>query len=168
MMSRRSMLFGALLFVTITPAHAQKAVYLVRHAEKAGNDLDAPLTEAGQERAKALARTLNEAGVTVIYTSDARRTKDTAAPLAVARGKVPEKINDGDPEKTLNKATTEHPDAVILIVGHSTTVPALVAKWGITAPVVVNHMEFDKIFVLVPIGSGQAGLARFRYQADGP
>src|SRR4051812_6954633 len=39
-----------------SPAEAQKAVYLVRHAEKAGDDLESPLTTAGTERAQALAQ----------------------------------------------------------------------------------------------------------------
>jgi hypothetical protein len=71
-------------------------------------------------------------------------------------------------QKTVKKATTEHPDAVILIVGHSPTVPALIAKWGVTAPVTVDETEFDKIIVVVRTGPGQAGLARFRYEADDP
>jgi phosphohistidine phosphatase SixA len=168
MMIQRSALLAILLCVIIAPAHAQKAVYLVRHAEKAGDSGDPPLTDAGKQRAQALARHLQDAGITVIYTSDARRTKDTAAPLAALRTIMPEAVVDGDPAVIFKKATTEHPDAVILIVGHTNTLPELIAKWGITAPVTVNAGEFDKIFVLIPTGPGQAGLARFRYQPDGP
>jgi hypothetical protein len=56
-------------------------VFLVRHAERF-NDLreDPPLTAVGKERAKALADTLRDAGVTAIITSQWIRVKDTAQP----------------------------------------------------------------------------------------
>ena len=104
----------------------------------------------------------------MIYTSDARRTKDTAAPLASALGISPEVVNAGDPATIFKKATKDHPDAVILIVGHTNTVPELIKKWGVTAPVKIDDPEFDKVFVLIPTGPGKAGLSRFRYQKSGP
>jgi broad specificity phosphatase PhoE len=157
------------LVCCITPqARAQKAVYLVRHAEKAGDAKDSPLTLAGTDRAQALARHLKDAGISVIYTSDARRTKDTAAPLAAALGVTPVEVTDGDAATIFTKARTDHPDAVILVVGHSNTVPTLIAKWGASSPVTIGANEFDRLFVVVPTGPATAGLARFRYQTSGP
>jgi hypothetical protein len=46
--------------VASAPAHAQQArtIYLVRHADKVSDDVDAPLSEAGRIRAACLANTL--------------------------------------------------------------------------------------------------------------
>ena len=155
-------------FMTTAPACAQKVVYLVRHAEKAGNDQISPLTTAGAQRAEALARHLKDAGITAIYTSDARRTQDTAAPIAKALKVKPEAVNNGDAATIFKKVTTDRPNEVILVVGHTDTVPDLIKLWGVTAPVEIKESEFDKLFVLVPTGPGKAGLARFRYQRNGP
>lgn len=150
-------------FVTTALACAQKAVYIVRHAEKAGNDKTSPLTTAGTQRAEALARHLKDASITAIYTSDARRTQDTAAPIATALKVKPDVVNDGDAATIFKKVTTDQPNEVVLVVGHSNTVPDLIKLWGVTAPVEIKESEFDKLFVLVPTGPGKARLARFRY-----
>mgnify|MGYP003575678616 CR=1 FL=1 len=55
----------------------------MRHAERFNDSReDPPLTAEGKERAKALADTLRDAGVTAIITSQWMRAKDTAQPLA--------------------------------------------------------------------------------------
>src|SRR5215813_7591388 len=66
---------------------AQKAVFVVRHAEKASdaNEPSVPLSEAGTARAARLAALLKDAGVSAIYSTDAIRTRKTAEPLAAAR-----------------------------------------------------------------------------------
>src|SRR4051812_18913247 len=61
---------------------ASSIVLLVRHAEKAAEGEDPPLTPAGQQRAVALAGVAADAGVDVIYTTQLRRTRETAQPLA--------------------------------------------------------------------------------------
>ena len=46
--------------VASVPVYAQQArtIYLVRHADKVSDDVDAPLSEAGRIRAACLANTL--------------------------------------------------------------------------------------------------------------
>src|ERR1700682_5430372 len=74
-----------------TPAVAQRAtddfpvLVLVRHADKAAQPAnDPPLTSAGMKRAQDLAAALRSAGVTFIITTQLRRTRETAQPLANA------------------------------------------------------------------------------------
>ena len=87
MIAKRSMVAAALLLAVLPlPARAQRAVYLVRHADKANNDPDTPLSTKGIERAEALAALLEHAGVKAVYTSQFRRSKETAAPLATKLG----------------------------------------------------------------------------------
>ena len=62
--------------------------YLLRHAEKvvaAGNS-DPGLTQQGRERARHVAHVLAAKGVTRIFSSDVKRTRDTAGPLAELSG----------------------------------------------------------------------------------
>src|SRR5690606_13518954 len=63
------------------------AFVIVRHAEKAGGaGSDPALSDAGRERAAALARRLSGTSVAAVYTTDFRRTRDTVAPTAAAQG----------------------------------------------------------------------------------
>jgi broad specificity phosphatase PhoE len=78
----------------VIPAVANgQMVIVVRHAERADDGAsaatsmagspDPELSEVGKARAQKLATMLADAGVVAIYTTEYRRTKDTAAPLAV-------------------------------------------------------------------------------------
>src|SRR5262245_50730336 len=75
------MAVGLLAITSHSTAFAQRAVYIVRHAERLNNDPNSPLAPEGIRRAKALAYALKDAGVTAIYTSTFSRTKQTAEPL---------------------------------------------------------------------------------------
>src|SRR5258707_9222528 len=74
------------VFLLAQPAVAQRAVFVVRHAEKQSesNEPGVPLSEAGRARAGRLAALLKGAGVTAIYSTDFVRTLETAEPLARA------------------------------------------------------------------------------------
>lgn len=114
-------------------AHAQ-TVILVRHAEQdrteAGNDQ--PLSGLGQARAEALADALAGAHVSLILTSPLKRSVDTAAPTAKRAGLASRAIPTGPDHvaQTAAAARAAGPQGVVLIVGHSNTVPALVKALG--------------------------------------
>src|SRR5437667_11564086 len=79
-----------LLFGSVSNASAQPVVVIVRHAEKAangGNDPD--LSSAGHARAEALARILKDSGITAIFSTEFKRTEETAAPTATATHVTP-------------------------------------------------------------------------------
>src|SRR5207249_10611921 len=79
-----------LVFVSVSTASAQPVVVIVRHAEKAangGNDPD--LSSAGRGRAEALARILKDSGITAIFTTELKRTQETAAPTATSAHVTP-------------------------------------------------------------------------------
>ena len=88
---RRLLLFCAIasnLGCAVTRPHdgdlltAPRQVFLVRHTERESEGEDPPLVAAGEARAQALAETLRDAGITRIITTQWRRTRDTAQPLA--------------------------------------------------------------------------------------
>ncbi len=64
-------------------ARAQSVVYVIRHGHREPNHEE--LSPLGKAQAAHLARLLENAGITSIYTSDVPRTKDTADPLAARR-----------------------------------------------------------------------------------
>jgi broad specificity phosphatase PhoE len=135
----------ALLFLLPLPAAALDDIYLVRHAEKyaawpADRDLDAfqPLSAAGLQRADALAARLKAAGVVAVYTSRTTRAIETGAPLAHAL-EIPVVADDASTKPAEMTAFLAHlkekhaGDRAILIVGHSNTVPELLAHLGAKA-----------------------------------
>ena len=148
-------------------------VFLVRHAEKQSNAPDALLSEAGHARAQRLAAILAKAGVKAIYTSQVERTKQTAAPLAQALGIPSTTINvesapggtQVTPQTLNNYATkiTQHAGQTALVVGHSNSVPPLIAKLGVTQSVSIGDTEFDNLFVVTIYASGKAVVAQLKY-----
>lgn len=134
-----------LLAVPADVAAALDTIYLVRHAEKAegwpqARDLDAfwPLSPAGSVRADFLASRLEKAGVAAIYTSRTTRSISTGLPLA-NRIRVPLTADDASIRAEemagfLARLREKHPaDRAVLVVGHSNTIPLLLARLGASA-----------------------------------
>ena len=69
---------------SLKPIVEAATFYLVRHAEKELEGDDPALSKAGYERADRLAAILSTVKFEAIYSSDTRRTRDTAAPTANA------------------------------------------------------------------------------------
>ena len=121
-------------------------IYLVRHAEKQAGD-DPSLTGAGLERAEVLGEILSNAGVEKIWSSDYRRTRETAAPLATRLGLDVEIYDASDLSSLADRLTTEGLTA--LVVGHSNTTPQLAELLG-AAPgePIVEANEYDRLYVI--------------------
>lgn len=163
---------------------------LVRHADKAAQPADdPPLTAAGAKRAQDLAAALRTAGVTAIITTQLRRTRATAEPLATELGLVPEVVNVGEralvsnpaadaqfaPEvireraeyvKALEPAVRRH-SGVVLVVGHDWSVPGLIAALGGPRLPNICSSVYDNLFVLTS-AKGRAKLIHARYGAPTP
>ena len=131
MLSRRSAICflaaGALAACASTPPADARKIYLVRHAEKAAGE-DPGLTLVGRARAEILAGELRHTGLTAIYSTETRRTRQTAAPIARATGLTVLPYDAGSLETFANmlRATPGN----ILVVGHSNTTPQLVKALG--------------------------------------
>ena len=147
------------LFMLPAVVHAQKLVIVVRHAERAdggagtttmmGTPADPPLSAAGEARAGKLAAMLAESGVTAILTTEFRRTQDTAKPLAAKLGLTAHVIKAADTAALLERLKTVHANDVVLVVGHSNTMPAIIK--GLTGDTVtIPDSQYDDLFVLVP------------------
>jgi broad specificity phosphatase PhoE len=95
---------------------------LVRHAEKMRGQ-DPGLTEAGRARAQFLAHWLAKDGPQAIWTSDYKRTRQTAQALA-ERLSLEIRIYDPANQQTLVDLLRKE-GINALVVGHSNTIPEL-------------------------------------------
>ena len=101
--------------------------YFIRHAEKDLSDpqnSDPELTAAGNERAAGWAEVFKEVAFDHIFSSDYKRTRQTANAIARSQNKQVEiydagKLNDSEFQETTKGKT-------VLVVGHSNTNPAFV------------------------------------------
>lgn len=150
-------------------SQATTTMIFVRHAEKAGLSADDPgLSLAGQRRAAELARQLVDAdvvaGIDAIYSSPYRRTKETAQPVADALS-LPVNIYDpSDNEAVLDTILKNHKGKIILVVGHSNTLPTLIADLGASKLVPpIAEDEYDNIYVISIPWFGKTKTVRLRF-----
>lgn len=156
----------ALLAVMTATTEAATTIILVRHAEKAPVGGDMPLSEAGAARAKELARVLAGAGVTAIYTTQYRRTRETVAPLAEALKLTPEAIEAGGKEYAANVVKTireNHPGGTVVVAGHSNTTVDVLRELGMKDPPFIPEPQFDDLFVCTLAGDAPAICVALRY-----
>ncbi len=130
--------------------------YLVRHAEKTAEKLDPALTIAGQKRSEDLAVKLNKVPLSAIYSSDYTRTRDTAAPTAIAKNLELIIYNPRDLDGFAKDLMTLNGD--ILVVGHSNTTPQLSALLGGPegAPI-IEATEYNRLYILQRRGADVTG-----------
>jgi len=161
--------FGFLLLVFVVgnapAAYGQQAILLLRHAERMEYESpDGVLSEAGEARAQVLARLLKDAGVTAIYTTDRKRTIQTAEPLAKALGLTSTVVKSSEPaQATIDLVRTRDKNGIPVIVGHSNTVPALLKALGHPIEVKIGEREHDDLFVIVPNAAGPPTVLRLNY-----
>lgn len=147
---------------------ASTLVLVVRHAEKASETArDPELSAAGTARAEALLAVARDAGVTAIITTQFVRTQATAARVAAERQLTPEIVpasaSVSEHARAVADAARRHAGGVVLIVGHSNTVPAIVAALGAPAPPEICDSEYDNLFVVLIAPDAPARLVRSRY-----
>lgn len=132
-------------------------VYLVRHAEKEADGGDPSLSVAGRARAARLAEILSKEPIGRILTTDRRRTRETAAPLAAAR-KV--EVEVYDPFNLAAVASKlKDSQGVVLVVGHSNTTGELVRLLGGDPGTPIADSEYDRLY-RVELPSGKTLLQR--------
>jgi len=150
-------------------------VFLVRHADKDTTPPDnPPLNELGRKRSQVLARTLKEAGIKAIYTSQFLRTQQTAEPLATLLGvtpaSIPLRMDVRDPRRVSDQSIRDivdkihaHAGDAALVVGHSNTVPEVIRMLGGNVVPTIDERQFDDLFVVTVYEKGKAKVARLKY-----
>jgi broad specificity phosphatase PhoE len=123
-----ALIIGATFFSYSIVAQ-KKVIILVRHAEKVDASQDPELTDAGKQRAERLAKIVKKYKPGAIYSTDFKRTRDTAAPMA-ARRKLKIEVYDAKKPAELIDAIMKSKTKRFMIVGHSNTIPGLVNLLG--------------------------------------
>jgi phosphohistidine phosphatase SixA len=129
-------------------------VLVVRHAEKVDDSADPALSDAGAARAAALAQALEDAEVDHVIVTHRQRTRLTAAPLLTMRGLEPEVVAFGADMtahvEALAAAVRRQAGRVVLVVGHSNTVPLLVHALGGPRQGDLCDARYGALFAVVP------------------
>jgi broad specificity phosphatase PhoE len=137
-------------------------VYVVRHAEAENAGDDPGLTDAGAARSLALADLLRSAEIDAVYSTGLRRSLETATPSVEGHTKA---IIGYEPKATDQLAEDiagTHAGETVLVVGHSNTVPLIVASLGGGEIEPISHDEHDNLYVVTIARTGEVGLQRLR------
>lgn len=160
---------GAMSAAPAMAQHGTTTVYVVRHAEKLNpGDPDSFLSPAGEARAQALWQTLRKAGVQRIYATIKARTQQTVAVVAAERdieiiALLPDATDD-----LAEFITTDDKGRVVLVCGHSNTVPGIVkALSGITVDG-LSEEQYDRLFKVELPPDGEPTVTVLRYGEPTP
>lgn len=119
-------------------------VYLVRHAEKLADGKDPALTVCGLARADALATSLAGVKLAAVYATPYQRTQQTAAAVAKQQQLDITRYDTRQPEVLLAQLKAQ--TLPVLVVGHSNTVPELVAQLSGIAMAPLTEQDYDLLY----------------------
>ncbi len=149
-------------------SQATTTIIFFRHAEQTSHDeVDPPLSEAGQRRVAELTRQLVDAdvvaGIDAIYSTPYIRSLETARPLADQLDLPINTYAADDTEEILDTILKNHKGKIILVIGHSNTLPVLIANLGASKKVpAIAQNEFDNIFIISIPWFGKTKTIRLR------
>lgn len=131
-------------------------VILVRHAEKASGE-NPDLTLEGKARAQRLAVMLQNIPLQAVYSTNTRRTLQTAQPTADDHRLSVDKYDGDQLAAFAQKLIRQSRGKTILVVGHSNTTPALA---GMLAPgqtfAQFEDSDYDQVWIVVNAGEPKA------------
>ena len=131
------------------PIPSAKSVFVVRHFQK-GDGADPSLTAEGAANAQRLAAMLSSKGVTAVFATPTRRAMETAAPLAAQLGLKVTPYDPTDPQALV--AAVRATAGSALVVGHSNTIPDLVAMFGGAKPAALTDSDYGTVYDVEPGG----------------
>jgi broad specificity phosphatase PhoE len=137
-------------------------VILVRHAERADQSNDAPLSAEGQLRARALAHVAEDAGVSAVFVTEFQRTQQTVAPITTSLSLTPVQITSAN-VAGLAAAIRERRGATVLVSGHSNTLPLIVAELGGGEIPAIATNQYDDLYVVHIPRWGFTRVMRLKY-----
>lgn len=98
-------------------------IVLVRHAEKVDDSSDSDLSEAGYERAEKLAVMFDRISFDGVYSTNFKRTQETALPVAEMNNVEIQSYDHQNPSVQVEKWLESHQGETILVSGHSNSTP---------------------------------------------
>jgi phosphohistidine phosphatase SixA len=129
---------------------------------------DPPLTERGRRRAELLAEFLVDvdvvSSVDAIYATTAKRTQETAAPLAARLG---QKLNIDDPyrvDRLVRRLFRDRRGKITLVVADADVIPALIAELHGKNPLPpFGPDDYSDLYVVTVPYYGKVKTLRFHY-----
>ncbi|MEO8295590.1 MAG: histidine phosphatase family protein [Gemmatimonadota bacterium] len=172
---RRSLFTALFLFTVVFALEAQAqaaTIILVRHAEKTAIGSDPGLTALGEARAHDLASALADVPLSAVLSTQFRRTRLTAEPVAAAAGLETQIIEaagrmDADSKAVADAVNALPRGSTVLIVGHSNTLGPIIAALGGPGIADLRDDEYSTMFILWRPEGGKIGLVRANYGARG-
>jgi broad specificity phosphatase PhoE len=128
-------------------------------------------------RSQELVRLLSGAGIKAIYTSQFKRTKQTAEPLAAKLGLTATTItlkpnlsdlrliSEESTAETVNKILSA-PGENVLLVGHSNSIPDVIKMLGGDVFPTIDERKFDDLFIVTVYAKGKAKVTQIKYGAE--
>jgi phosphohistidine phosphatase SixA len=157
-------------------AQRETTVILVRHAEKVTTDPRDPnpgLTAAGEQRACDLARLLRRRHVAAVITTQFARTRLTGKPTADAAHVALDSMTAGrdvqaHAAEVAERIRTRYAGKTVLVVGHSNTVPKIIAALGGPALADICDSAYGNVFTVVIAPQGAPRFTHAHYGAADP
>lgn len=151
------------------PAHpetnaAVTTIILVRHAEKAQGE-DPDLLPSGSERADHLRDLLADSSLTAVYSTNTRRTQQTAAPTATDH-QLEVKTYDAERLAAFARHLIKaHRGETVLVVGHSNTTPRLANLLSRSSKLqAFDEADYGNLLtVVLPLGQKKGTVSKARY-----
>jgi len=144
-------------FIMTVPAFAGDdsfTLYLVRHAEKQQDgSRDPVLTDIGNQRSAKLASWFSDKNIKDVWSSDYKRTRDTAKPIVSALDLELSLYDPRDLSAFSAKLMANQSSAVV--VGHSNTTPELARLLCDCEIADMDDSEHDRL-IIISIRDGKA------------
>lgn len=121
--------------------------YFVRHFEKQ-TGADPTLTDIGYRRAAALAEYFRYVPLTSVYSTNYKRTMQTATQSAQQQGLLINSYDPSHPKELIERIAQQ---SSVLVVGHSNTVPDLIRAMGGKADD-LSEKDYGRLFIVTKAG----------------
>jgi len=151
---------------TVLSNETPLTLFVVRHAEKQEGD-DPSLTDIGKQRANDLAHLLEKVPIDAIYSSNYKRTQETAMPTASQKNIS---ITTYDARQLSHVAAdllATQASKTVLLVGHSNTNPDLINVLTQTKNYPhLTEKQYDDIFLLRIHSLGDTEVLHLKYGTE--
>ena len=169
--STRFLIAAILGFAGVAPALAQDGsvtVFVVRHAEKGPGNPDPSLTDAGTARALALTQSLRDQKISAIFSSEFKRTQETAAPLGKALGVTTTVIGAAKNDELITALKALPPGSKALVVSHSNLVSVIVKKLSGQDVGELTDADYDRLYIVTLGPNAATSVLYLHYGAPSP
>jgi len=141
--------------------NAQEAVFVIRHAEQElTRGVDTKLLPEGRQRAADWATILRPSGLDLVVTTEIKRSQETGAIIAEALEVPRVEFSRGGSPGIAEFLRENYPEDVILVVGHSETIPKLLRSFGYTDTFPISTSAYGWLFIVTPLENGPPAVSR--------